>query len=160
MIARTREIGLICLAALLLAACRVVSTSAPPQRCMEEVNLAELIEQEGVPQVQPRGWGTSSVAGMSENRIFDGEQEAVLTLDHPGPFVSRLCEGLKARIAEGCNVEKFWSGAEHCLAVLSSQPSSAGAGRGRPVTGRAALFASRTPEGSTAVILTYTEWAQ
>lgn len=57
----TRHAGAACLT-LLMVACGV--PQAAPDRCLEDVNLAELIEAEGLPQVQSQGWGASSVAGI------------------------------------------------------------------------------------------------
>ena len=157
MIVRTPLVGLACLT-LFMAACAAPQTA--PNRCFENVSLAELIEAESLPQAQPQGWGVSSVAGASENRLFDGEQEAMMVLDDPGPFVGRLCDRLKAEVAGRCNVEKFWSGTEHCSGLLSSHHSAVISPSARPVLGRVALFASKTPEGKTALTLTTTEWAQ
>jgi hypothetical protein len=154
---RTLRTGAACLT-LLMVACGV--PQAAPNRCLEDVNLAELIEAEGLPQVQSQGWGISSVAEISENRLFDGEQEAVLVLDDPGPLVGRLCGRLENQISESCHVEKFWSGTEHCSGHFWFRPSAVISPSGRPVEGRVALFASKTPEGKTALTLTTTEWAQ
>jgi hypothetical protein len=99
----------------------------------------------------------------SEHRLFDGEQEASLVLDNPGLLVGRLCNRLKVQLAERCEVKKFWSGAEHGVAFLESPSGAVTSSQGvytrRPVLGRAALFASRTAEGKTVVLLTTTEWS-
>jgi len=158
---RLRQIGAACLT-LFLAACGAAPGSNP-YRCLEDVNLAQLIKAEGLPQEQTDPWGTSAVATASENRVFDGEQEAILVLDDPGPFVGRLCDRLKAQLAERCVVEDFWPGAEHCVASLRSPQkavtSAVGVYTSRPVSSRVALFASKMPEGKTALILTTMEWA-
>ena len=145
-----------------MATCRVTPGSSP-YRCLENISLGQLIQTEEVPQTQPQGWGSSSVETASENRLFDGEQEAILALDNPSPFVGQLCDRLKVQLAERCDVEKFWSGAEHCVAVLRSPQSAVKSSEGvyarQPVRGRVALFASESAEGKTAIVLTATEWA-
>lgn len=148
-----------------MATCRVAPSSDPdPYRCLENTNLGQLIQAETLPQEQLQGWGSSSMAIASENRLFDGEQEAALALDNPSPFLGRLCRRLKGQLAERCNVEKFWSGAEHCAAVLMSPHAAVTSPQGvytrRPVKGRVVLFASKMANGKTMIILTTTEWSQ
>lgn len=147
--------------AIFVASCGAAPSE--PYRCLESVNLQQLIQAEHLPQTQPEGWGVTSVATASENRLFDGEQEAAVVLDDPSPFLGRLCDRLKGQLAERCDVEKFWSGEEHCAAVLISPPSAVTSSGGiytrRPVHGRVALFYSKTGREKTAIILTTTEWA-
>lgn len=148
--------------AMCVATCRA-APSSEPYRCLDSVNLQQLIQAEQLPQTQPEGWGVSSVAIASENWLFDGEQEAAVVLDDPSPFLGRLCDRLKGQLAERCDVEKFWLGEEHCAAVLASPLSAVTSPGGiyarRPVHGRVALFYSKTARGKTAIILTTTEWA-
>jgi hypothetical protein len=158
---RLRLLATICLP-LFVATCRD-TPSSDPYRCLAGVNLGELIRAEAPPQVQSQGWSSSSITMSSENRLFDGEQEASLVLDNPGPFIGRLCNRLKDQLAERCDVERFWSGAEHCAAFLESPSAAVTSPQGvytrRSVLGRVALFASRTTEGKTVVLLTTTEWS-
>lgn len=151
----------ICLA-LFIGTCRV-APSSDPYRCLEGINLGQLIQAE-VPQDQQQGWSLAGTATASENRLFDNEQEAVLEFGKPSPFPGRLCDRLKAQLAERCNVEKFWSGPEHCAAFLISPSAAVTSSQGtysrRPVHGRVTLFTSKTVEGKMAIILTATEWAQ
>jgi hypothetical protein len=136
-----------------------------PYRCFEEVNLAELIKSEGLPQCQNQPWGVNAVKIAQENRFFDGRQEARdLIVDDPGPWVGRLCDRLRTRLAQRCDVTEFSTGIEHCAAEVRS-PSAAVTGPGgvyqlRPVSGRLNLFASRTGDGKKNLILTATEWAE
>src|SRR5688572_20461295 len=100
-----------------------------PYRCFHEVSLQKLIDAEGVSQDQPSGWGISSVEESSLNRFFDGEQEAVLSLDTPGLFVEKLCSRLRPQLADRCNITEFWAGTDYCAAVVQS-PRDAVTGAG------------------------------
>lgn len=158
---RRQLVASICLA-MFMGTCRV-APSSDPYRCLEGIDLGQLIQAES-PQGQQQGWSSASTATASENRLFDYEQEAVLVFGNPTPFLGRLCDRLKAQLTERCDVEKFWSGPEHCAAFLMSPNAAVTSPQGiysrRPVQGRVTLFTSKTVEGKMAIILTATEWAQ
>ena len=159
---RLQLVASVCLATF-VATCRVASNSEP-HRCLEGINLVELVQAEEHLQEHPQGWSSTSMAVASENRVFDGEQGVVLVLDDPSPLLGRLCGRLKDQLAEHCDVKNFWSGPEHCAAFLVSPDAEVNSSQGiytkRPVQGRVALFASKTTEGKTEIVLTATEWSQ
>ena len=148
---------------LTLTGCGFSSGSSEPYRCFHEVSLSQLIEAEGLPQSQPAAWVVSNVAVASENRLFDGEQEADLSLDSPNLFVGQMCARLKSQLAARCNIASFWAGADYCSAVVESPHDAVTSTGGkyvfRPVRGRLLLLATQGPQDRSKVVLTTTEWA-
>lgn len=148
--------------ALLTGGCDAALQRQEPYRCLHEASLQALLEAEGVPH-QPQSWGVGRSETVSENRLFDGDQEAVLRLDDPGSYVARLCGRLKEQLASRCDVREFRAGGGYCAAAVDSprNPTTAPAGvhAFRPTHGRAVLFSTRMPDGKAQVVLTTTEWA-
>lgn len=111
--------------------CGVTLSGSEPYRCFHEVSLQQLIEAEGWPKSQRSDW--TNVATSTENRLFDGEQETILSLDSPSPFVGQLCARLKSQLAARCNITSFWAGVDYCSAVVESPHDAVTSDSGRYV---------------------------
>ena len=146
---------------LAVTGCGVSPDSSEPYRCFHEVSLQQLIEAEGWPKSQRSDW--VNVAISTENRLFDDEQEAMLSLDSPSPFVGQLCARLKSQLAARCNIKSFWAGVDYCSAVVESPHDAVTSDSGRyvfrPVRGRLLLLVSQGPQDRSKVVLATTEWA-
>ncbi len=147
--------------ALLAAGCDVTARQEV-HRCLEEVSLQELLETAEVAR-QPQAWGIVQEETMTENRLFDGNQEAMLRPENPGPDISSLCGRLKEQLASRCDVREFRAGGEYCAAAVESPVNSTTGPAGvlvrRPTHGRVLLSSSRMPDGQSKVVLITTEWA-
>jgi hypothetical protein len=139
---------------------RVSSASNEPYRCLHETSLKQLIEAENIPQSP--GIAASSYEEGLENTIFDGEQDAVISVGDTTALVRRLCPRLKSQLAQRCDVKDFWSGDGYCAAEVASPTkavtSAGGVYTARPVHGRVFLSATPVPPAQSKLVLVLTEW--
>lgn len=155
-----RALVLTILAFLMLEGCDP-EAKLKPYRCLENINLQELMAAEGSPATRT-GWSSSGNSkGLPRQKIFDLESETSPFPDLPDGYIGRLCGRLRTELTQRCEVRDFWESSESCAAAVSS-PMDKITGPGgvyklRGLDGRVNLFAARSTEGKK-VVLTGTEW--
>lgn len=141
-----------------------VTEKLEPYRCLEGIQISEMMKTEGVPvrTGETGGNGGGGVEVSSLNRVFDLEQTADIALAGSDGALGRLCQRLRSNLSQRCDVREFWEGPGYCAAhVESPQDKITGAGgiyTRRHMVGRLSLFAERSAKGAE-VILVGTEWA-
>lgn len=130
----------------------------PPYRCLGELKLANL----GKTSELPLQGGSGSEMGL-QGRVFDLAQQMTLAQSETQPAVQALCRQLQAQLASRCEIVTFWSGTEHCAALVQSPVKAVTDKRGvythQHFVGRVNLFTALRSDGRADVVLTGSEWA-
>ena len=141
-----------------------VTEKLEPYRCLEGIQIGEMMKAEGVPVRTGENGGNAggSQEIMSMNRVFDLEQTADIALEGSDEALGRLCQRLRSDLSQRCDVSAFWEGTGYCAAhVESPHEKITGAGgiyTRRRMVGRLSLFATKSANGAE-VVLVGTEWA-
>lgn len=161
---RTRQIAvltaLLIVSAVALNRQAAVGRDLEPYRCLEDLNLHELMESSGLPK--DKMWDVTGMNLATQGRVFDRSQEVRMDFKEAPAYVGAMCRHLEAQLSSRCKIRKFWAGSQHCSAEIES-PSTAitgpdGVHRHQGVFGRVNLFASPGPDGKVHIVLAGSEW--
>ncbi len=141
-----------------------VTEKLEPYRCLEGIQIGEMMKTEGVP-VHTGATGGNAGGGVevaSMNRVFDLEQTADIALDGSDGALGRLCRRLRSDLSQRCDLREFWEGPGYCAAHFESPrkkiTGTGGIDTRRPTVGRLSMFAAKSSNGAE-VVLVGTEWA-